>query len=81
VDVVKLVFGQTMLITGAGIAAGVVASLVLTQSIAALLHGVTPHDTATFVIVPLVLLIVAALASVPPAIKAAKLDPLRALKC
>ena len=80
VDVVKLVFGQTMLITGAGIAAGLGASLVLTRSIAALLHGVTPHDPSTFVIVPLVLLAVAAAASVAPALKAARLDPLRALR-
>lgn len=80
VDVVKLVFGQTMLIAAVGIAAGLVASFVLSQSIAALLHGVTPHDPTTFVIVPLVLVIVAAVASLPPALKAARLDPLRALK-
>ncbi len=80
VDVAKLVFGQTMLITGAGIAIGLGASLVLTRSIAALLHGVTPHDPSTFVIVPLVLLAVAAAASVAPALKAVRLDPLRALR-
>jgi predicted permease len=80
VDVVKLVLGQTMAITSAGIAAGLVASFALTQSIAALLHGVTPHDGATFVVVPLVLLAVSAAASLPPALKAATLDPLRALR-
>lgn len=76
----KLVFRQTMVIVAIGLAVGVVASFVLTRSIAALLHGVTPHDRATFVVVPLVLFIVAALASLPPALKAARLDPLRALK-
>ena len=80
VDVVKLVFGQTMAITSAGIAAGLFASFVLMRSIAALLHGVTPHDGITYVVVPLVLFAVAAAACLPPAIRAAKLDPLRALR-
>ena len=79
-DVVKLVFGQTMAITGMGIAAGLVASFALMQSIRALLHGVTPHDGATFVLVPAVLLLVSAAACLPPSLKAARLDPLRALR-
>jgi len=81
IDVVRLVFGQTMKVTAAGITAGLLASLVLTRSISALLHGVTPHDGATYVVVPLVLFVVAAAACLPPAIRAAKLDPLRALTC
>ena len=80
IDVVRLVFGQTMKVTAAGIAAGVLVSLVVTRSIAALLHGVTPHDGVTYVVVPLVLFAVAAAACLPPAIRAAKLDPLRALR-
>jgi putative ABC transport system permease protein len=79
-NVVKLVFGQTMVITAAGIVAGVAASFALMRSIAALLHGVTPHDTLTFMGVPIALLIVSAATCLPPSLKAAKLDPLRALR-
>jgi predicted permease len=79
-DVLRLVFGQTMAITSVGIAVGVLASFALMQSIRALLHGVTPHDGATFILVPLLLLVVSAATCLPPSLKAARLDPLSALR-
>ena len=45
-----------------------------------LLFGITTSDAATFVVVPLVLLIVALAAAVVPARRATKVDPLTALR-
>jgi hypothetical protein len=56
------------------------ASAWLTRALATRLYGITPHDTLTFVMVPLLLLLVGALACLVPARRAANLDPLRALR-
>ena len=80
IDVVRLVLSQTMGITSVGIAAGLFASLALARSIAALLHGVTTYDPVTYVVVPVVLFAVSAAACLPPALHAAKCDPLLALR-
>jgi ABC-type lipoprotein release transport system permease subunit len=47
---------------------------------ASLLYGVRPHDPAVFLIVPLFLLAVAALASYLPARRATKVNPMIALR-
>ena len=79
-DIVRLVLGQGLAITGVGLAVGMAAALVLTRSMTAFLYGVTAHDRLTFVAVPLLLLLVAAAACFVPARRAAKLDPLKVLK-
>jgi ABC-type antimicrobial peptide transport system permease subunit len=79
-DLVVLVMRQGMGVALAGVAAGLLASMWLTRYIAALLYGVTASDWMTYVAVPLVLLAVAALACLAPARRAARLDPLRALR-
>jgi predicted permease len=79
-EVVRMVVRQGMAIALAGIAAGVVAALGLTRFMASLLYGVRPDDTATFALVALVLAATALLASWGPALKAAVVDPLIALR-
>jgi putative ABC transport system permease protein len=79
-DVLKLVVGRGMALAVMGIAIGLVASLALTRLMRSLLFEVTPTDWLTFVITSLVLLTVALLACYIPARRAAKVDPLVALR-
>jgi predicted permease len=79
-DIIGLVLRQTLGMMAAGLAAGLLASLLLSRSTAALLYGITPYDTFTFVAVPVVLSLAAIAACVGPALRAARLDPLRALR-
>jgi ABC-type antimicrobial peptide transport system permease subunit len=79
-DVIRLVFRQGMFVTIIGLGAGVLASFALVRFIAAMLYGVTPYDTITYLAVPIVLLSVATAASFAPALRAARLDPIRLLK-
>jgi putative ABC transport system permease protein len=62
------------------VAAGLVAAAAVTRSLIGMLFGVTPLDPATFLAVSFVFALVAALASYLPARRAAKVDPLIALR-
>jgi predicted permease len=79
-DIMRLVFRQGAVVTVAGVAAGLLLAAALTRSVGALLFGVTPYDPATFITVPLLLLVVSAVACAIPARRAARLDPLSALR-
>ena len=79
-DVLRLVAGKGFLVCAAGIALGLGASLGLGRLIASLLHGVRPLDPATFLSVPAVLSFVALAACYLPARRAARVDPLAALR-
>src|SRR3989441_9871516 len=79
-NVLSLVIGQGMRMALAGVAIGIVAALALTRVIRSLLYGVTPTDPVTFVFVSLLLVGVALLACWLPARRAAKIDPMEALR-
>lgn len=79
-DVLKLVIGEGLMMASLGIALGLAASAVLTRLMASLLFGVSATDPATFAAVTLLLLSVALLACYLPARRAAKVDPLAALR-
>jgi putative ABC transport system permease protein len=79
-DVLKLVVGQGLSLTLTGVAIGIVAALGVTRLMASLLYPVKPADPATFVVVSLILMGVASLASYVPARRATKVDPVEALR-
>jgi putative ABC transport system permease protein len=65
--------------TSAGLVAGVLGALALTRALSGLLQGVTPTDVSTFVTVLLVTALVATLATLLPARRAARIDPMQVL--
>jgi hypothetical protein len=67
-------------LTAIGTAIGLLASAVGMRLMKAILFGISPLDGPTYVVVPLVLLAAAVLASYIPATRATKVDPLDALK-
>jgi putative ABC transport system permease protein len=79
-DLLRLLLGQGLSVTCAGLAIGMFASAWLMRLLSTQLYGVTPHDTRTFVIVPVLLLVCGALACAMPARRAARLDPLQVLR-
>src|SRR5246127_456144 len=79
-DILKMFLRKGVALAGVGIVAGLVFSAATASMMASLLYGVRPHDPAVFLIVPLLLLAVAALASYLPARRATKVNPMIALR-
>jgi putative ABC transport system permease protein len=79
-DVLRMVVGQGMKLILLGIALGLTAALLLTRLVAGLLFGISPVDPLTFAAIPLVLAGVACLACYLPARRAARVDPMIALR-
>jgi predicted permease len=79
-QIFQLVVGQGLRLSAIGIAAGLIGAFALTRLLRAMLVGVKATDPATFGLVALVFLLVAAAASWLPARRAAALDPVRALR-
>jgi predicted permease len=79
-EVVKLVAGQGFRLTLIGLGIGIAAALALTRFLASLLYGVKTADPVTFTAVSAILMGVALLASFIPARRAAKVDPMVALR-
>lgn len=67
-------------VTGAGLVAGIGGAVALVRYLDGMLFGVTPLDPATFLIATVLLLTVACLASLVPARRATRVDPLVALR-
>ena len=78
-DILKLILGKGLLLAGTGIAIGLILSAISAPMIAGLLYGVHPIDVIVFVTVPLILLVVAFLATYIPARRATMVDPIIAL--
>jgi predicted permease len=79
-DVLKLILGQGIMLTIAGLALGLIAALGLTRVLVSLLYGVAPSDPVTLIIVPLVLITISLLACYVPARRAMRVDPMVALR-
>lgn len=76
----RMVILQGVRLASVGTVAGMVASLALTQYVRSLLFHVKPIDPVTYVAVPLLLIVVAALAAAVPGIRATKVDPVSVLQ-
>jgi putative ABC transport system permease protein len=80
-DVMKMVVRQGMALAAIGVAAGLIASYALTRLMKTLLFGVSATDPLTFTVIALSLGLIALLACWIPARRAAKVDPMIALRC
>jgi predicted permease len=79
-DILRMFLRKGVALAGVGIVAGLVFSAAAASMMASLLYRVRPHDPAVFLIVPLLLLAVAVLASYLPARRATKVNPIVALR-
>jgi ABC-type antimicrobial peptide transport system permease subunit len=79
-DVVRLVVRQGMELAAIGMTAGLIGAVALTRLMASLLFGVAPTDPLTFSAIAVILAGAALLATAIPALRAARLDPLIALR-
>jgi len=80
-DIFRLVLRHGVSLTLVGLVIGAVAGLAASRALASLLIGVGPGDLLTWFAVPLLLLGSAGLACWLPARRAAKIDPMVALRC
>jgi putative ABC transport system permease protein len=79
-DTIWLVVSQVLRVLGIGITVGVLGSLGLSRVMTGLLYGVAPTDPATYLVVGCGVVIVGIAASVIPAMRATRIDPVVALR-
>jgi ABC-type antimicrobial peptide transport system permease subunit len=79
-DVLGMILRQGMKLAGAGVSVGLVGAFAVTGVLRSLLLGISPIDPVTFTLVPLLLLAVTLLACLLPARRAARVDPMVALR-
>lgn len=80
-QVLGMVLRQGLILSLAGAGIGVAVARVASRITASLLYGVSPTDAWTFITVPILLLVVSAIACLVPARRATTVDPIRALRC
>jgi predicted permease len=78
--VLRMVLAQALSLAAAGVLIGLIGSLAVSRALSTLLYGVTTTEPAAFAAVPLLLVGVAAVASLVPARRAAKVHPMVALR-
>jgi putative ABC transport system permease protein len=78
--ILKLILSQALVLASIGLGIGILSSLAVTRFLHTLLYQISPTDPITFVVVSLSLLGVAMLAAFVPARRAARLDPMTALR-
>jgi putative ABC transport system permease protein len=79
-DIVALVLHQALWIVSIGVLAGLGAAVAAVRLLSSFLYGISPHDALTFVGVPIVIVAIAAVSCLVPARRAARVDPLTALR-
>jgi ABC-type antimicrobial peptide transport system permease subunit len=79
-NVVRLVVGRGLLLAALGVALGLAGAFALTRLMRSLLYAITTTDPMTFLAVPLLLVAATMLACFLPARRAARVDPVTALR-
>jgi putative ABC transport system permease protein len=79
-SVLGLVVGDGMRLVGAGLVLGIAGALALTRLVSSLLYAVSTTDAVTFSLVALLLVVVALVATIIPARRAMRVDPMQALR-
>jgi putative ABC transport system permease protein len=79
-DILKLLVGHAALLAVIGAGIGLVGAFALTRLMSSLLYGISPTDPVTFAIITLVIILIALIASLIPARRALKVDPIVALR-
>ena len=78
--VVWLVLAEGLVLLTAGLGIGLVAAVAMTRLLSGFLYGVVPIDAATYVTVPVLLLVGTLIACLVPSVRAASIDPMDALR-
>jgi predicted permease len=80
-NIIRLVLRRTVLLIAVGTALGTAGALVVTRFISSMLYDVRPRDPATFLSAVALLMLIALAAGYLPARRAARIDPVRAIRC
>jgi len=78
--ILALVLRESLVLLGAGLATGIVLALTTSRAAASMLFGLKPYDAVTLIVATVSLTLVALAASYVPAIRAARVDPMQALR-
>jgi ABC-type antimicrobial peptide transport system permease subunit len=80
-QVLGLIFRESLALVGIGVVVGLVLAAAAGRLVATMLFGLSPIDPVTYGAVAFILVLVASLAALLPACRAAKVDPMVALRC
>jgi len=79
-DALRMIMGSGLRLMFIGVVIGLAGAFALSRFLVSLLYGVNPNDPLTLIAVSLLLISVALIASFIPALRAAKVDPIVALR-
>lgn len=79
-EVLRMVLRQGLALIAAGVGFGLAAAFGVSRVLSSLLFGVTASDAATYVTIPVLLVLAGLAASCAPALRATRVDPIEALR-
>lgn len=80
-DVARLILWASVKPVAIGVVLGVAGGAAISQALQSMLFGLSAHDPLVFLLAPLVLMLTGLLASLVPALRAIRVDPVMALRC